>query len=971
MHVDPNRFLELTQKSHATVDRGPYSVTIEHTTAQKVDAVSGHVFSVQNHTYERPTADSQEEIRELAGIAAGSAEARQKEMAVLSNSLSAEDYQKYRENGGSLSDVESDEIVTVVDKIKIHLAESGADVGKITAGKEAIESISNGRVTTEQASAVLAAADLPVTNDNVSDLKKAFELASSLTEFSDGAVKYMTDNQLPAEIENLYRAENGAGTGFGLNEMSDAVAEEMRPQMEQMIVESGLPVTEDTLSNSRWMIANEIPLNEENLVRVDTLKKMKLPFEKEQILTAMTDAITEGKRPQEAKMLDFVTAKRTLEETRLAMTEDANRSLLKKGMEVDTTALQETVEQLKEQERTFYERLLSESGQETDEVSVRALKETVDRIDEIRYLPAYTLSIPKADTDTLNGIREVGQKLKVKMDQAGERYETMQTEIRRDLGDSIKKAFRNVDNLLQDLELPQTEANERAVRILSYNRIEVTADNVLAMKAKDEEVQRALKALTPSVVAHMVKNNQNPLDLNLTELGNEAEALKKEFGIREEDRFGEYLYKLEHNRQISEAERESYVGIFRLIRQIEKTDGAAIGAVVHQGGELTMRSLLTAVRSSRKGAMDYRVDDDFGGVASKSTGKDILTQIQTAYEDGAYQANVVRDIAEEMSPEAFRTLMKNDANWEEQTPEQFLDHLREADTADESAQFVRDQMEQLAEAADTEQQVYRMMEQFDVPNSMANVLAVKQMMEYPNVAIRRLFGRPVENYRDENGEVDFQEVKNSLFREFGEAVSEPEDLAEAQKKLADVAENVMKTMLASEDTTTTELDVKSLKMAMNRFRIAGRMAEKEQYHIPVLVRGETGEVTLKIVSGTEKKGIVDIMFSLSSLGSVAAKLKVEDGKVSGFVASDRRETADLISERGNDLLAALTSVEGIRAVNVNPIHDDKLELPKFSAATDTENDAYRKANGISTEKRTPTRVLYQIAKSFLTVLSSF
>ena len=447
--------------------------------------------------------------------------------------------------------------------------------------------------------------------------------------------------------------------------------------------------------------------------------------------------------------------------------------------------------------------------------------------------------------------------------------------------------------------------------------------------------------------------------------------MNREYGIKGEDRFGEYLYKLEHNRQISEAERESYVGVFRLITQIEKTDGAVIGAVVNQGGELTMRNLLTALRSTKKGGMDYRIDDDFGGVAGKTTGKDILSQIETAFDETAYETNVMRDIAEEFSPEAFRTLMKNDANWENQTPEQFLDQLRQADTAEEAAQFARDQMEQLAEAADTEQQVYRMMEQFDVPNTVSNVLAIKQMMEYPNVAIRRLFGRPVENYRDENGEVDFQEVKNSLLKEFGEAVSEPEELAEAQKKLADVAENVMKTMLASDDASTTELDVKSLKMAMNRFQIAGKMAEKEQYHIPVLVRGETGEINLKIVSGTEKKGIVDIMFSLSSLGSVAAKLKVEDGKVSGFVAADRQETAELFYEKGTDLAAALTSVEGISAVNMNPICDEKLELPKFSAATDTENEAYLKANGVTPENRTPTRVLYQVAKSFLSVLSSF
>lgn len=43
------------------------------------------------------------------------------------------------------------------------------------------------------------------------------------------------------------------------------------------------------------------------------------------------------------------------------------------------------------------------------------------------------------------------------------------------------------------------------------------------------------------------------------------------------------------NNQITEEERNSYIGIYRLIHQVEQTDGAAIGALVNQGAEMTMK----------------------------------------------------------------------------------------------------------------------------------------------------------------------------------------------------------------------------------------------------------------------------------------------------------------------------------------------------------------------------------------------
>ena len=63
--------------------------------------------------------------------------------------------------------------------------------------------------------------------------------------------------------------------------------------------------------------------------------------------------------------------------------------------------------------------------------------------------------------------------------------ESLMTEPRKDLGDKISKAFRNIDDILSDLGLETNEENRRAVRILGYNRMQINNDNINAIKAAD------------------------------------------------------------------------------------------------------------------------------------------------------------------------------------------------------------------------------------------------------------------------------------------------------------------------------------------------------------------------------------------------------------------------------------------------------------------------------------------------------
>ena len=60
-------------------------------------------------------------------------------------------------------------------------------------------------------------------------------------------------------------------------------------------------------------------------------------------------------------------------------------------------------------------------------------------------------------------------------------------------------------------------------------------------------------------------------------------------------------------------------------------------------------------------------------------------------------------------------------------------------------------------------------------------------------------------------------------------------MAEVQETLGTVAENVMKTMISSDEVTS--IDVREMRLMQAKLSINQTLAKKEQYSIPVLVGG--------------------------------------------------------------------------------------------------------------------------------------
>ena len=117
--------------------------------------------------------------------------------------------------------------------------------------------------------------------------------------------------------------------------------------------------------------------------------------------------------------------------------------------------------------------------------------------------------------------------------------------------------------------------------------------------------------LTPKNVLQMIRDGVNPLEKTFGELESYFAENPQSYEEEAED-YSRFLYQLEQKKDITENERKAYIGIYRMVHQIEREDGAAVGAVVNIGAELQFSTLLAASRSRRTSHMDWKVSDDTG-----------------------------------------------------------------------------------------------------------------------------------------------------------------------------------------------------------------------------------------------------------------------------------------------------------------------------------------------------------------------
>ncbi len=866
-------------------------------------------------------------------------------MTLLSHTMSQEDYAKACEDGFDPRELDQDTAVTIVDRIKAELVRSGQNIAGYTddIDLDTLAAAVGSDTLAQSIEEQFRAADIPLTPENVDELKTAWELASSLQQPQEGEVGYLVDNGLEPEIWNLYVAENS-----GAKVQQNTVPQELQDQMDKVITDAGLPVNDENRQKAQWLVGAGLPLTTDTLQQLAELDTIDYPVSEDAFAQAAASALAEGKSPVHANLArqeniyekatemvqdwfsdakwdvtaENLAARKQLEEIRLRMTAEVNVKLLQSDFSIDTAPMEQLIEALRRAEAEVADKYFPN---DTDAVAkYETYTQTVQVTNELPGLPVsalgpYSLE-QKVSQETVAEFHSEGKALQTAYTEANERYETLMTAPRRDLGDSIRKAFSNVDDILTDMSLDKTPENQRAVRILAYNRMEITAENIERVKEADKQVTAVVEKLTPKNVLQMIRDGVNPLEKTFGEL--ESYFAENPQSYEEEaENYSRFLYQLEQQKDITENERKAYIGIYRMVHQIEREDGAAVGAVVNTGAELQFSTLLAAARSRRTSHMDWKVSDDTG-----------LTQEVRLSEN-----NISEQISVGMAKEILTDVSE--------------------DTESRDA-YYQECLRQMREAVETEPGAAQMLERGEVNTSASNLLAAQALLEDP----AELFS-DLQRYRKK-----YNKEKEIPVAATGEAPAgaEASELWEQldQQNFADDYRIMLQDALQETETISLEqaeshLDVKQLQLVHKQIRLAENLQNRQEYFLPMYLGDRLAGVHLTMQQGSGETSTVDIRVDAGD-EQLEAHLQVNGEHIEGYLVGNTSEEVTKL-EKSSDIF-----LEWIQTDTSADWKAEKLPIVSSRDMTRMASGETQNAETIDRiESRADAAQLYRLAKGFL------
>lgn len=905
--------------------------------------------------------------------------ARRNYMAVMSNSMSDEDFARLQKEGFHPGSTEIETVVTIVDHIKAALVKGGVQVVGYTdtLEEEVLEDITGSPALARELKAQFEKHDIPLTRENVQTAAEAYHRLEDVKELSDGSVKYMIENQLLPTAENLYLAQfsamkDGSRQGKGYYAAGDVAGylarkpetvdfRQLRPQMERVIEEAGSSVGQDTLEDAEWLVEMGIPLNADTFSRLRQLKALSLPETEADFAAAAAAAIADGIPPARADLnqkqsiveravkleeqvrelderavdriqvrnLPFnlknlfrisaelknggepqqnpyenLRGRRMLEEVRLSMTVSANIRLLRSGFQIETAPMEDLITRLKNAEERFDKALVQEENPTAAKEKSDWYSRTLFALEKIRSAPAAVVA-EVSEANTLPEVEALGQAWESRYRKAGESYETLMTAPRKDMGDSIQKAFRNVDDILADMDREITAENRKVIRILGYNSMEMTEDNFEAVRHSAALLTEVVDGLKPQRVLSMIREGVNPLTMSLEELKDYLDSQPQD-AAQEMESYSRFLYKLERKNGISEEERSAYVGIYRLLRQIEKGDGGAVGAIAKAGIDQSLQNLLTAVRSSKKKHMDYRIDNSFGGRTPRNAGISSITeQIEKGY---------VR------------------------TPEELESALEDEDTEAVQEELDRMLFQQVRTAAVSEEAVLRHLMDYGQPATADNLTAMKQMLNGGGEVFRQL--RRFSHREEEEQETSFVEH-----------LTDSESAEEGYEAMTQRMQQTLEREAFGRQAGAP--DVRTMSELYKQLGFLKSMAREENFEIPVDINGTVTAINLKMIHRKGQDSRVAISLETESLGKHTAEFTLTKEGLSGYGISEKEEGTRLLSE-SNELLQELLSRENVETGDIRFMTGERMNLEEFSL----------KAGKDRIQGQTP-EALYRAAKAYI------
>lgn len=926
-------------------------------------AISGGVTAATDNTYEGLLKEADDVKSQIMASASGA----KLSLKALMMKLSGADAVKLDEDGFNLTDATPDDMVNIIEKIKIELAMHSDDyVNYGTAvSKDKIESVTGSAATAANVESRMQGADIAVNDESVAEVKSTLEKSGELKPLSENTKNYMVANDIEPSIAGIYQAQastsssisaDGVTIGRYANAISDADFEALRPGIEKIIASAGLEVNDKTLADARAFIDAQIPVTKENLeykAQLDAIDIEKIQADSDEMLNKILDNMKLGGKAENTLVTgspidDIRTALDTINRAEYAdaanvVSKGETFTIASLKLEIDARSF--SIEYSAASVRTgnsevrnqasdvhqaadkAYDTLVTARVLMSANASIYLVKNNISILTTpIDELNSMLMEYEQADgmyaeaqiayTDVLEArktlneiVRNPARVFASMFDKMNETYEAVGTQIRGDLGDSLKKAVQgSADDIIKELGLEGTDEDKEAIKVLAANNMDMTKENVETVKSVNAMINNLIKNMKPETVLNMIKDGVNPMNASIEEVNEYLTEANDKASKDNEEKFSKFLYKLDRTNGITKEQRKQFIGIYQMMNIFTRDAGVAAGALIKQGAEVTMNNLMTAYNSRKHYDMDAVIDENTGMAEVSGTAN---------YYSALFMAN-----GGLVTPNTLKNV-DNSSGIGEQSVEMFIEQLEDNYDAAAEEQYNEEYLKEQQAAVQAGADILRQIRNADTEINSGNIQAVKAFLEsgqFPDI-------RGIKTTRDY--------ARNSI-----EKIGHKEKLSLMYEEMKDETEEELQEVLSKAGDLDTQIDVNyegylDLRLKDRTIGYIKNLALRHDYRIPYITdSGSTGMLKLTLVQDDDNKGRISVNMLSSVLGKVSVEAKADRDSLGMYIVSDTA-VSDEGSQLLDDMEESLKEAFGFTNVYVNTTKSSDVPYVTYEAAADS------------------------------------
>jgi hypothetical protein len=757
--------------------------------------------------------------------------------------------------------------------------------------------------------------EIPLNNETLNTIKNLKENINKISE----------DEIIEQSVKNIIEEKNPSQ--ISIVENKEPVKNELTTKQNKKIEAVKNDIKNIDIKDIKRVIAEGKELNLQNLIEESK------------------EEDTEPINLNESQNMKAIKARLNVEEIRLKMTMEAATKLSLKGIKVDVEPVDTVVKELRTLEKQQYEKYLEINNVEPTKENIEVIEKLYEKVDTIKNMPAKVMSniIDKSVDFTIDDIAKSTEKELVnelKANKAVSTYDELGTKPRTDLGDKIEKTFDQIDNILEDLGLEKTEKNIRAAKILAKNQMEITVDNIEAVKLIDNKLMKITEGLHPNIVVNMIKDKMSPIKMHIDEVLQYMKNFDEQLGQTTLEKIAEHIHNLD-NSEFTTEERESLIGIYRMLTTISKSEGTALGFLMKNNMDLNLDNLFEAskyIKNTKgiKKVINVNVNDDFGVLKElKYNEKTIKQQILTALEKDNIQltknnvnmANALDELNIPINDKTLNRIFNNTIIFEQfiekAYPNKLLQLKKEGQLKNQleklneiipkqdivNKKSINDIINKLKGLTKLNEETLKNLEKYAIPKNIDNLNTAKMLKEEPFEFTNRM--------KNIIKELDDSNISTNSLKKSINKVIDNISKGTYDKSIEDIKDNINKIsdeLVSISNSTSANIkeDTKTVNDIVKYQQLIGK--EEDYYQVPIMIGDELKQLNMYVLNNknantqtTNDEMKIHMYFETKSMGSIQAYVNIKENNMDFGIYTSNKDDMDLIQTFGKEIKNILSS----------------------------------------------------------------